>query len=66
MEENAKLKEKLQKGLVSCIQGERNLNDLLRNEKEVVAKDGVGFAPIPRSRRRMTRPNDLLLSSKLL
>ena len=32
-------------GLVSCIQGEKNLNNLLSNQKEVVGKDGIGFAP---------------------
>ena len=37
VEENAKLKEQLEKGLVSCIQGEKNLNELLNNQKEVVA-----------------------------
>ena len=45
VEENTKLKEQLEKGLVSCIQGEKNLNDLLHNQKEVVAKEGIGFAP---------------------
>ena len=45
VEENHKLKEQLEKGLVSCIQGEKNLNDLLSNQKEVVAREGIGFAP---------------------
>ena len=45
VEENAKLKEQLEKGLVSCIQGEKNLNELLSNQKEVMAKEGLGFAP---------------------
>ena len=66
VEENAKLKEQLEKGLVSCIQGEKNLNDLLSNQKDVVAKEGLGSHPSPRTRRRMTRPNDLLLSRKPL
>ena len=30
---------------MSCIQGEKNLNDLLSNQKEVVDKEGVGYAP---------------------
>ena len=30
---------------MTCIQGEKNLNDLLSSQKEVVAKEGVGFAP---------------------
>ena len=31
VEENAKLKEQLEKGLATCIQGKKNLNDLLTN-----------------------------------
>ena len=42
VEENAKLKKQLEKGLVSCIKDEKNLNDLLSNRKEVVAKEGIG------------------------
>ena len=45
VEEIAKLKKQLEKGLVSCIQGEKNLDDLLSNQKEVVAKEGIGFVP---------------------
>jgi hypothetical protein len=30
---------------VSCIQGEKNLIDLLSNQKECVAKEGIGFDP---------------------
>ena len=52
VEENAKLKEHLEKGLVSCIQGEKNLNDLLRRQKEVVAKEGIGFAPKPKNKKK--------------
>src|SRR3954464_6164566 len=43
--ENKKLKEQLEKGLVSCIQGEKNLNELLINQKECVAKEVIGFDP---------------------
>ena len=28
---------------MSCIQGEKNLNELLSNQKECVAKEGIGF-----------------------
>ena len=52
MEENAKLKDQLEKGLVTCIQGEKNLNDLLSNQKEVVAKEGIGFAPKSKSKKK--------------
>jgi hypothetical protein len=45
IEENTKLKEQLEKRIVSCIGGEKNLNELLINQKEVVAKGGLGFAP---------------------
>ena len=52
MEENAKLKEQLEKDLVMCIQGEKNRNDLLSNQKEVVAKEGVGFAPKSKNKKK--------------
>ncbi|XBI55345.1 hypothetical protein VPH35_037188 [Triticum aestivum] len=52
VEENAKLKEQLEKGLVSCIQGEKNLKDLLSNQKEVVAKEGIGFTPKPKNKKK--------------
>ena len=52
MEENAKLKDQLEKGLVTCIQGEKNLNDLLSNQKEVVGKEGIGFAPKSKSKKK--------------
>jgi len=52
VDENVKLKELLEKGLVSCIQGEKNLNELLSNQKEVVAKEGVGFAPKSKNKKK--------------
>ena len=44
-EENKKLKAQFEKGYVSCIQGEKNLNGLLSNQKVCVAKEGIGFDP---------------------
>src|SRR4051812_11314127 len=41
--ENKKLKDQLEKVLVSCIQGEKNLNELLSNQKECVDKEGIGY-----------------------
>ena len=41
--EKNRLKSRLEKGLVTCIQGEKNLNDLLSNQKRVVGKQGLGF-----------------------
>ena len=52
VEENSKLKEQLEKGLFSYIQGEKNLNDLLSNQKEVVGKEGIGFASKPNSKNK--------------
>ena len=52
VEENAKLKEQLEKGLVSCIQGEKNLNDLFSNQKEVVGNEGIGFASKPKNKKK--------------
>jgi hypothetical protein len=52
VEENAMLKEQLEKGLVTCIQGEKNLNELLSNQKEVVAKEGLGFVPKSKKKKK--------------
>ena len=38
---------------MTCIQGEKNLNDLLNNQKEVVAKEGVGFAPKSKRKKKV-------------
>ena len=46
------MKDQLEKGLVTCIQGEKNLNDLLSNQKEVVAKEGIGFAPKSKNKKK--------------
>jgi hypothetical protein len=45
IEENTRLKAKLAKGLASCIQGEKNLNDLLIKQRDNVSKEGLGFVP---------------------
>ncbi len=37
---------------MTCIQGEKNLNDLLSNQKEVVAKEGIGFAPQSKNKKK--------------
>ena len=46
------MKEQLERGLVSCIQGEKNLNDLLSHQKEVVAKEGVRFSPKSKNKKK--------------
>ena len=43
---------------MSCIQGEKNLNDLLSNQKEVVAKEGVGFSPKSKNKKKNEKKND--------
>ena len=56
-EENKKLKAQIEKGLVSCIQGEKKLNDLLSNQKECVAKEGVGFDPASKNGKKKKKKN---------
>ena len=41
-----------------AIQGEKNLNDLLSNQKEVVAKEGVGFTPKSKDKKKNNKKND--------
>jgi hypothetical protein len=45
IEENSRFKAKLAKGLITCIQWEKNLNDLLSNQSENVGNEGLRFAP---------------------
>ena len=52
------MKAQIEKGLVSCIQGEKNLNDLLSNQKECVAKEGVGFNPASKSGKKKKKNNN--------
>src|ERR1041385_642370 len=46
IEENLSLHAQLKKGLLTCAQGEKNLNDVLSHHKESFAKEGLGFDPI--------------------
>ena len=57
IEENARLKAQLEKGLVSCIQGEKNLNDLLSSQKEVIGKEGIGFGASSSKEKNKKRKN---------
>jgi hypothetical protein len=43
IKENIRLKAELAKGLATCIQGEKNLNDLLSNQRMTKGKEGLGF-----------------------
>jgi hypothetical protein len=43
IEENTRLKAKLAKGLVTCIQGKKNLNELLSNQRMNKGKEELGF-----------------------
>src|SRR3954469_8728620 len=45
IEENIALHAQLKKGLLTCAQGEKNLNDVLSHHKESFAKEGLGFDP---------------------
>src|SRR4051812_3629791 len=43
--ENLGLHAQLKKGLLTCPQGQRNLNDVLSHHKDYFAKEGLGFDP---------------------
>jgi hypothetical protein len=43
LEENKKLKSQLEKGLISYIQGEKNLNEVLSNQKVNSSRGGLGY-----------------------
>jgi hypothetical protein len=43
IEENNRLKANLANGLATCIQGEKNINDLLNNQRMFKGKEGLGF-----------------------
>src|ERR1041384_3864144 len=45
IEENIALHAQLKKCLLTCAQGEKNLNDVLSHHKETLAKEGLGFDP---------------------
>ena len=45
LEENHFLKAQLEKGLMTCAQGQKNLNEVLSQHNEVFAKEGLGFDP---------------------
>src|SRR3954468_20202207 len=45
IEENLALHSQLEKGIITCAQGEKNLNDVLSHHKESLAKEGLGFDP---------------------
>ena len=42
---------------MSCIQGEKNLNEILRNQKECVAKEGIGFDPSQNKKSKHKKKN---------
>ena len=44
IEENKRLKATIDKGLATCIQGKKNLDDLLSNQRDNVSKEGIGFS----------------------
>ena len=66
VEENGKLKAQLEKGLASCIQGEKNLNDLISGQKENLGKEGLGFnsEPNKKTKKKKNKKNMSTPSSK--
>ena len=56
IEENKRLKATIDKGIATCIQGKKNLDDLLSNQRDNVSKEEiVGSPPRKRTTRRRTR-----------
>ena len=49
VEENTRFKAQFEKGLATCIQGEKNLNSLLSNQKTSIGKGGLGFSSTPKN-----------------
>ena len=49
IEENARLKAQLEKGLATCIQGEKNLHDLLNDHRKAFGLEGIGYNPNEKS-----------------
>src|SRR3954464_5731515 len=45
IEENIALHAQLKKGLLTCAQGEKNLNEVLSHHKESISKEGLEFDP---------------------
>ena len=45
IKENLSLHAQLKKGLITCAQGEKNLNEVLSHHKMSIAKEGLGFDP---------------------
>ena len=39
------MKATIEKGLATCIQGKKNLDDLLSTQRDNVSKEGIGFPP---------------------
>ena len=47
---------------MSCVQGQKNLNDVLSQHKEVVAKEGLGFDPSSSKKKNVLLKRAQLLS----
>ena len=52
IEENKKLKVALEKGLATCFQGEKNLNEILGKQRDYVNKEGLGFVEKPKKKKK--------------
>jgi hypothetical protein len=57
--ENVELKAQLERGLVTCIQGEKNLNDLMSNQKANINKQGLGNMPKPNANGKAWLPHQI-------
>ena len=63
IEENKRLKAAVEKGLATCIQGKKNLDDLLSNQRDNVSKEGIGFASKKKNKKEKNNNKNSVTSS---
>ena len=52
IEENKRLKATIDKGLATCVQGKKNLDDLLSTQRENMSKEVIGFPPNSKTKKK--------------
>lgn len=55
IEENARLKAQLEKGVATCFQGEKNLHDLLNDHRKAFKLEGIGYNPNEKSNNKKAK-----------
>ena len=63
IEENKRLKATFDKGLATCIQGKKNLDDLLSTQRDNVSKEGIGFPPKNKNKKKKNKKKKVMATS---